>query len=217
MNISISRVPDKTINFTVDPLTLFPELTWHDCVETGDRKAGYATRCQIGWSEGGLYLVVDCEDKRLTSSQLPDFADLYTEDVVEIFLWPEESKALYFEYEISPFGAELPLLVPNTDGTFMGWLPWHYEGERRVQKQVVVRGGDAVAGGAIEGWSVALHIPFALLKGMGNVPSSAGTVWRGNVCRMDYDQEPCAKWSLSPGVGGEFHRFGEFANFQFEG
>ncbi len=29
----------------------------------------------------------------------------------------------YFEYEISPLGYELPILIPNFDGKFLGWRP----------------------------------------------------------------------------------------------
>ena len=54
----------------------------------------------------------------------------------EVFLWPDERDPIYFEYEISPLGRELPILVPNLDGKFLGWRPWHYEGEpaRRARR-----------------------------------------------------------------------------------
>jgi hypothetical protein len=57
-----------------------------------------------------------------------DFLDLWNEDVVEAFFWTDESNPIYFEYELSPLNYELPILVPNNKGKFLGWLPWHYEG-----------------------------------------------------------------------------------------
>jgi hypothetical protein len=47
-------------------------------------------------------------------------------DVFEAFVWPDERDPLYFEYEISPLGRELPILIPNLGGRFLGWRPWHY-------------------------------------------------------------------------------------------
>ena len=63
------------------------------------------------------------------------FADLWTEDVVEIFFWPDEEMPVYFEYELSPRNYELPILVPNKAGSFLGWRPWKYEGERARSAQ----------------------------------------------------------------------------------
>jgi hypothetical protein len=76
----------------------------------------------------------DREDERLSCTITRDNDSLYTEDVIEMFLWPDEGRPLYFEYEISPLGFELPIIVPNLDGQFMGWLPWDYENERRIRK-----------------------------------------------------------------------------------
>ena len=42
-----------------------------------------------------------------------DFLDLYNEDVVEVFLWPDESFPVYFEYEVSPLNYELPIIIPK--------------------------------------------------------------------------------------------------------
>ena len=70
----------------------------------------------------------------MTATKTEDFADLWNEDVFEFFLWPDEQTPLYFEYEISPLGYELPILVPNFNGKFLGWRPWHYEGERKSQE-----------------------------------------------------------------------------------
>src|SRR5258708_24878291 len=62
----------------------------------------YATRSKIGYSSTGIYCLYDCVDQRLTCTDLRDNDDLFYEDVVEVFFWPDESQHLYFEYEISP-------------------------------------------------------------------------------------------------------------------
>ena len=64
----------------------------------------------------------------------------------EVFLWTDERDPVYFEYEISPLGRELPIMVPNIDGKFLGWLPWHYEGDRKIRKATSAIGGEVKSG-----------------------------------------------------------------------
>ncbi|MEO5581057.1 MAG: hypothetical protein ABIR66_00080 [Saprospiraceae bacterium] len=42
---------------------------------------------------------------------------------MKCFLWTDENKPLDSEYELSPLNYELPILVPNDQGTFLGWSP----------------------------------------------------------------------------------------------
>ncbi|MCX8009156.1 MAG: hypothetical protein N3A54_05675 [Patescibacteria group bacterium] len=90
----------------------------------------------------------------------------------------------------------------------MGWLPWKYEGERRILHTVKVVDGVS--------WTASCFIPFALFTGLSNAKPSTGTVWRGNVFRMDFDELPEAKWALDPQTGKEFHNYRDFGAFRFE-
>ena len=92
-----------------------------------DNGMNYFTQFKILYSDSGIYCLFQCEDSIITSTLKEDFSDLYNEDVVEAFFWPEEKSIIYFEYELSPFNYELPILVPNYNGKFLGWRPWHYE------------------------------------------------------------------------------------------
>mgnify|MGYP006176879765 CR=1 FL=1 len=73
-------------------------------------------------------------------------------DVFEVFLWTDERHPIYFEYEISPLNRELPILIPNFGGQFLGWRPWHYEKDRKTRKATAVTGGPKQSGAAIQGW-----------------------------------------------------------------
>ena len=187
-----------------EPLTLLPE-----------NESPYTTRFKMLHSATGIYVLFDCQDNRLTCTESADFDDLWTQDVVEVFLWPEQKQPLYFEYELSPVGAELPILVPNQQGEFMGWRPWHYEGERKVRKATAVRGGKKIPMAPVTGWSAEMFIPFALLKGLANVPPAPGCKWRANLNRIDYDQEQPAHWSWSKLSVVNFHRIEEFGTIVF--
>tara|TARA_Y100000385_G_C13107846_1_gene649515 strand:- start:8088 stop:8780 length:693 start_codon:yes stop_codon:yes gene_type:complete len=168
------------------------------------------TSSKILYSETGIYFLFYCEDKTITSTCTADYSDLYEEDVIEIFLWTSEDYPFYFEYELSPHNYELPIFVPNVEGDFFGWKPWHYEGDRKTRHATFIENSKD----GVKGWSGEFFIPYALLKPMANVPPNTGTTWRANMYRIDYDKGPSA-WTWQP-VTTNFHEYMSFGSFVFE-
>ena len=189
---------------------------WQTLTRVLSGSSGYSTRVKALYSADGIYFLFDCEDQRLTCTLTEDHGDLFTEDVAEVFLWPDDSTPLYFEYEVSPLGLELPLLVANRDGEFHGWLPWRYWDERKVRHATATRGGPKASRASVSGWSAEMFIPFALLRGLGNTPPRAGARWRANAYRIDYDEAPASLWSWSPHIVGNFHDYRHFGTLVFE-
>jgi hypothetical protein len=173
--------------------------------------SNYKTRAKLLYSDSGIYALFSCEDKKITATLKEDFANLWTEDVVEIFFWPDETVPLYFEYELSPLNYELAILVPNMDGDFLGWKPWQYEGERKTRHATnIIRDNRQNP----TEWIAEFFIPFALLKPLRNVPAKSGTQWRMNMYRIDYDQE-YTSWTWKP-VEKNFHDYEKFGVIKFE-
>src|SRR5690349_3404146 len=112
----------------------------------------YDSRFKVLYSNTGIYFLMDGADKKLTATMTEDFMDLWNEDVFEVFLWTDERYPVYLEYEISPLNKELPILIPNFGGQFLGWRPWHFEGDRRTRKATSVTGGPKTPNAAIQGW-----------------------------------------------------------------
>lgn len=177
--------------------------------------ADYATRVKTLYSDRGLYVLMQGDDRKLTSTMKEDFADLWMEDVFEFFLWTDETEEIYFEYEISPMNYELPILVPNYRRRFIGWRPWHYEGDRKIVKATSAQGGKRESSASVSGWTAEIFLPFDLLRPLGNVPPKSGTRWRGNFYRMDYDDGRTTSWDWSR-VGPSFHEFGKYGTLLFE-
>jgi hypothetical protein len=173
------------------------------------------TRVKMLYSKTGLYVLMEAEDRVLTATMNEDFLDLWNEDVFEFFLWPDERYTVYFEYEISPLGFELPILIPNFEGKFLGWRPWHYDGRRKTQKATTALGGPKQSGAAVTGWKAEVYVPYDLLRPLQNVPPQPGTQWRANFYRMDYDDGRNAGWDWSR-VGPSFHEFTKFGTLVFE-
>ncbi|MCA9127581.1 MAG: carbohydrate-binding family 9-like protein [Planctomycetales bacterium] len=209
----VSQVEDFEVNGRGNAAQ-WKNTDWIDLNQRDDQRTQYKSRFKVLYSRTGIYFLLDGTDSRLTAS-LGDFDDLWTEDVYEFFLWTDDQHSIYFEYEISPLNKELPILIPNVGGQFLGWRPWHYEGQRKTRKEVFIRRETEDAESAIVGWSAEVFVPFELLKPLGNVPPEPGSRWRANVYRMDHDTQPTIGWDWSR-VGKSFHEFQKFGTFVFE-
>ncbi len=174
----------------------------------------YQTKVKILYSKRGLYFLFYCEDKRITATMQGDFLDLWNEDVIEIFLQPNPSVPEYFEYELSPLNYELPICIYNQNGSLNSWIPFHYEGSRKTQHGVSVQGGEQKSNAEIHGWTSEIFMPFDLLKPIMNSPPVSGTIWKGNLNRIDYDNgETLWSWQSN---SGDFHEYAKFGIFEFE-
>lgn len=182
---------------------------WMQMVSHDQAKNLYETKFKMLYSEKGIYVLGSCEDKLISTEYVNDQDDIWKSDVFEVFLHTDPSNPVYFEYEINPLNTELVLLIPNNDGDFMGWAPWHYEGDRKVKKAVQIHGGKAKPGEKIKGWTAEMFFPYELFKGLKNVPPKPGTEWSGNFYRMDYDTGERISWGWAP-VEVSFHEYKKF-------
>jgi hypothetical protein len=174
----------------------------------------YDSRMKMLYSNTGLYFLMEGTDRILTATMNEDFMDLWNEDVFEVFLWTDERFPVYFEYEISPLNRELPILIPNFEGQLLGWRPWHYERDRVTRKATSVIGGPKQSHASIQGWRAEFFIPYRLLRPLQNVPPKAGTRWRANFYRMDYDAGRRTQWEWAR-VGESFHEYQKFGDLLF--
>jgi predicted TIM-barrel fold metal-dependent hydrolase len=178
------------------------------------------TRVKLLYSPNGVYVLCEGVDKKLTATMTEDFAHLWKEDCFEIFLWPDERRPNYFEYEISPLGYELPIMVSNQAGKLFRWRPWYFEEQRlgvprTVRKATAVSGGVKKTGDAISGWTAEVFLPYTLLQPLENTSPRSGTQWRANFYRVDHDDGRPTAWSWVP-VAKSFHEIGQFGTLVFE-
>jgi Carbohydrate-binding family 9 len=183
---------------------------WQIVPKRNENGVEYQTTMKILYSDSGIYCLYYCGDSALTSALREDFSDLFKEDVVEAFFWTDEKVPMYFEYEISPYNYELPILVPNIKGNYLGWRPWRYEGLRKTRHATHVFKNKS----QIVGWTAEFFIPYLLLKPMSNIPPRTGTRWRANFYRIDYDKKIPSEWSWQS-TRGSFHDYERFGTLLF--
>ncbi len=219
---SAKTVIKKTSDFTITGDGTSPNWEIAEWVTITTQESSstkqLATQVRILYSDQGIYFLFKCEDQKLSATLKEDFTALFKEDVIEVFLWPDESVPIYFEYELSPLNYELPILVPNLNGRMQGWLPWRYEGNRKIKHATSVQGGEKKSNALIKSWIAEFFIPYTLLRPLVVSPPKSGSQWRANLYRIDYD-EGYTTWTwqkTTKGVGGNFHEYKKFGTLVFE-
>ena len=189
--------------------------TWNKLIKLDPEGEEYPGRFKILYSGKGIYLLFEGKDNKITTKFDNDFENLFEADVFEVFFHPDPKVPIYLEYEINQLNKELVLIIPNLNGKMYGWIPWHYENERRVVKKVNIEGGKLASGGTIKSWSVELFFPYELFNPLSNVPPASGTIWNANFYRLDYDSGKMVKWAWTP-INQSFHEFKKFKPIKFE-
>lgn len=173
-----------------------------------------STRVKVLYSETGLYFLFECRDSILTATMEADFERLWQEDVVEVFLWPDESTPHYFEYELSPLNYELVLLIENEEGNMGSWQPFSYPERRQTRHETAVEGGERKSGASVTKWTAEMFIPYRLMGYLNKVPPEPGSRWRANMYRIDYDEgQTLIAWQP---VDSSFHEYDKFGTIAFE-
>jgi len=191
------------------------KATWNKLIKLDPEGEEYPSRFKILYSGKGIYLLFEGKDNKITTKFDKDFDNLFEADVFEVFFHPDTKVPLYLEYEINQLNKELVLIIPNLNGKIHGWIPWHYENERRVVKKVSIEGGKMEAGGTIKSWSAELFFPYELFNPLSNVPPVSGTIWNANFYRLDYDSGKMVKWAWTP-IDQSFHEFKKYKPIKFE-
>lgn len=191
------------------------KAAWNVLTKLDSGGTSYESKFKILYSATGLYLLFNGKDNKITTTYAENFEDLYKGDVFEAFFHTDREVPLYLEYEINQLNKELVLMVPHLKNRVYGWIPWHYENERRIKKLVNIVGGKMEAGSALISWSAELFFPYQIFMPLGNIPPVTGTVWNANFYRLDYDGGRMIKWAWSP-VEKSFHEFNKFGQITFE-
>lgn len=213
--IHIKQTPDFEITGNLDSI-YWNRTAWViiPFLSGNGRKA--ETRVKLLYSKAGIYVFFYCEDDRLTAILQQDNLELWTEDVVEVFFQPDQARSDYFEYEISPLNFELPLIIFNDNGKLNRWTPYHLTDAPGTRHATLIQRGDGQIGADILSWTAEFFLPFELMKPVLDEPPHRGTIWKGNLYRVDYDlRNEASLWALYKN-SGNFHEHQNFGLFYFE-
>jgi alpha-galactosidase len=162
-----------------------------------------ATSVAVFYDDEALTAIFDARDDAVVATHLEHDAQLWEEDVVEVFLAPR-ALTEYFEVEVNPLGTTFDARIESPDGdraTMRVHLAWTAEGLLTAIRR---------AGGRAE---TLIRIPFASLGGA----PKRGDEWRGNFFRVDRSAagDEYSAWQPSMRNPPDFHVPGAFGRLVF--
>lgn len=177
----------------------------HDAA-TGE-KPKRSTRVRLFWDETHLYFGFDCEDNdpqpHATMTQRD--ANLWEEEVVEMFLSPSGELHTYAELEVNPRNALFDAIILNNGKRIQILRDWNLE---NIHHAVAFRE---------EGWSVEVALPFDEFYTASHVPPLAGETWRMNLYRVERSDPTPELTSWSRTFLYNFHNAKAFGILEFGG
>ena len=175
----------------------------------------FETTARLLWDEAYLYVGFACEDTRIYATMTERDAELWHQEVVEVFVDPNGDQIGYVEIEVSPLNTLLDLYVLNRPPQpFRGMFDWDSVGLRSA---VRVDGDPHDPGSTDRGWQVEMAIPWGDFATAPHQPPQAGDVWRVNLYRIDQFEGQEELYAWSPTLCETFHVPGRFGEVVFEG
>jgi len=145
------------------------------------------TRTKMLWDSTHLYIYAELEEPDLWATLRQHDTIVYHDNDFEVFVDPHGDTANYFELEFNAYNTEMDLFMPKPY-RFGGkaLLSWDVKGLRSAVK---FAGTMNKPGDKDRGWSIEMAIPLRSLALWGDPVVRAGTVWRINFSRVEWDRE----------------------------
>ena len=163
-----------------------------------------STEIRALWNATEWRLLFHVHDTHAWATMTKRDANLYEEEVVEVFLDPANDLQSYFEIEVNPLGTVLDLVLRKSRSGYKGDIAWNCEGLRTLVRKHP------------DGWTAEMAIPFASVT---NASPAVGSRWRANFYRIDRPSRdgsvPRELTAWSPPMRPNFHTPEKFGIIEF--
>jgi hypothetical protein len=169
-----------------------------------------STSVAVWFDAGHLNVLFSASDDYVEASLLEHDAPLYEEDVVEVFLAPEEL-TLYFELEVSPRGTIFDARIDSPHGdraTMHVDRDWTCQGLVAAVRTVTESDGASTV-------DTLIRVPFAAF---GSETPADGATWRANFFRIDRHPrlgDEFSAWQPTMKDPADFHVPAAFGTLRF--
>jgi len=180
---------------------------------SGKGKPSRKTEARLLWDSTHLYVAFECEDDDAWSTLEKRDADLWEQEVVELFVDADGDGKTYAELQVSPADVLFDAAFERHRSDLAKARLW----DSGALHGVVVDGTLNERGDTDKSWTVELAVPWAKLPSVPAVPPSAGTTLRLNLFRLDRakdGRQDAAAWS--PPVRPDFHALDRFGHVTLE-
>ena len=144
------------------------------------------TWAKMLWDNTYLYIGMYCEDKNIWATLTTHDAALYTEDVVEVYIDPDNDQQNYIEFELNPLNTvfDLWLNKPWNEGG-VGHSEWNFD---NFSTAIKIHGTVANNSDVDTSWTCEMALPFSEMQFIANTmhyPPYVNEFWRLNLYRFD--------------------------------
>ena len=179
------------------------------------------TWAKYGWTQTHLWAAYHCDDTHIVANYTEhDTPDLWSENVVEIFLDPLATGRVYYEFQVNCRNVTFDGIVHNASGAagvgpdrglqcLTAWNPASF------QSCVTGKGKFNGTAEKDEYWDVELRIGFADLWMVKKNPPQPGDQWRFNAFRVDSGPWGQELYAWNPTVMLKFHVSDLFGIMEF--
>ncbi|MBM3213442.1 hypothetical protein FJZ36_00775 [Candidatus Poribacteria bacterium] len=188
-----------------DPAWLLAERAELRLAATGETPR-QPTTAGLTWDDEYLYVAFDCvdADTEPNATMIRRDANLWEEEVVEVFLSPSGELHTYAELEVNPLNTLFDAMILNNGRRTQVLRDWNME---RIRHAVATTS---------TGWSVEMALPLDEFYTAPHAPPKVGDEWRMNLYRIDRS-EPGApelsSWSQT--LIPNFHNASRFGYLRF--
>ncbi|GIX06102.1 MAG: hypothetical protein KatS3mg115_0505 [Candidatus Poribacteria bacterium] len=206
----VPRLAEGTAAPTIDGELNDPAWASAAWVSLRDAKTGAVPRrpTEVGifYTLDALYLAYRCTDEVKPNARLTvRDANLWEEEVVELFLDPDGNPRTYYELEWNPLNTLFDAYLINS-------------GKRRwLLRDLSLEGLEHQVAWNDSGWTVEVRLPIEDLGEAPVWPPTPETVWRGNFYRIERSDDPIQPEMTSWSVIGryDFHETQAFGRIRF--
>lgn len=155
--------------------------------------ASKQTSFKMGYSGEGIYIGIECEEPEIekVKAKLKDMQNLWTEDSIEIFIFPEGTDN-YYQFVVNTIGSRWSGTgkYPPLRSLSLDWQVYTYRGKNY--------------------WSAEIRIPFEIFE---KIPEKE-EIWTGNICRNIYTSgDKHSSWTY---LEKRFHEPGNWGKIVFK-
>lgn len=152
------------------------------------------TRCKILWDDRFLYIGFESEDDNVSATYRQHDANLWDQDVNEVFCDPQGDGAHYFEFQVNPLATTFDLFMPENR---KGDRNWDF---KSLITAVNINGTLNDSADTDKNWSSEIAIPFqeiSFMAAANTFPPKEGDTWRILLCRYNYRDKEGKKPEIS--------------------
>lgn len=196
---------------------LLDEPTWNMAQEVEllltdtEEKPDNPTKVKLLWDNDYLYIGFFCFDPEVWATIDKRDGDLYTEEVVEVFISADSDLRTYLELEVNPLNALFDASVINKKDQNQGISVNRAWNSADIKHEVKIDGELNSRKGTDKSWICEMAVPLEDFSTAPNRPPKPGDVWRINLYRIDHRtaKSEYSAWSTTGKI--DFHipqRFG---------